>query len=170
MISKRFLLPLCLSLLLATTLLLPAQASAQGKKKAEKSFLKALNRIISNTRSQHWAYEDSMIVVQPFRISPEGILSVLTRYFSGTGSYLVRFEVPLSAIREVDHDIYIILVTGEDEVKLYDSPVGSDQLKLKGTRNLFHVGLVEDEGETIENLRQLWESLKKHHLQTIPVQ
>jgi GTP cyclohydrolase I len=49
-------------LLAALGCIIILSASAQTKAKDQKAFLNALNRLIANTTSQHWAYET------PFRI------------------------------------------------------------------------------------------------------
>lgn len=145
-----------------------APALAQGKTKAEKDFLYELNRVLKQARTQHWAYEDSMSIEKPFRISETGMLSVTTRFHSAEGSYLVKMEASMTDISFPVHDIYIILETAGDDVQVYESEKGSNTLVLKYKRELFHIGYLEDDGQTLERLEKLLAAVKKYYPSNAP--
>lgn len=127
--------------------------TARGKQKAITALCNALNHLLRKGGIQHWAYADSMQVLQPFAIDGEGNLSVTTRYQTDSGYYLVKMEAPLQEMRKADLDIYLILVTAAGQVKVYKSDRGSDQLKLVGRLNLLHIGLGEE--DSLEEIRRL---------------
>lgn len=138
-----------LILLLLLSMTLPVirghAQSGRDPEKVKRELLSALNRVIRKSGVQHWAYEGPVKIVQPFTIDKDGRLSVTTRYTTEKGDFLVKMETPLSEIRRADLDIYLILLTGPDQVNVYESEPGSTQLKLVNRRNLLHIGLADEE-------------------------
>lgn len=138
-------------------------AQAQSGQKAEQQFLQTLNTILKNSPLQHWAYSGKMSIDSAFAIDTAGILSVTVRYTTGTTFYRVRMEAPLNRIVQITHDIYVILEYAGKEVLVYESAENSSGLELRDRRNLFHTGIVEDDGETTEKLQKLLDELHKYY-------
>ncbi|CAN5636643.1 hypothetical protein BH11BAC3_BH11BAC3_47620 [soil metagenome] len=144
--------------------LLTHLANAQPKQKAAKEFLTKLNSILKNSPSQHWGYEGAMTIDSAFAISPAGILSVTVRYTNDSSFMRARMEAPVSKIKGALYDLYLILECAGDDVTIYQSEDGSNELKVTNKTHLFHVGEPTGDGYwEKENLEKLLDKLLKFY-------
>lgn len=129
--------------------------------KAEKALLKELNNILSQTPTIHFAYTDPMKIDSAFAIDTSKTLSVTVRYTSvDSGYYRIRMAVKLADVETAFQDMYLLLECKPAAVHLYESKFNSEQLVFIENRDLFHVGLKEDDGKTLERLQKKLEVLK----------
>jgi protein-tyrosine phosphatase len=138
-------------------------ARAQFRQKAEQAFVQELNTVLKGSPLHHWAYSGKMSIDSAFAINTAGILSVTVRYTTGTDFYRVRMEAPVNRIAGIAHDIYVILEYKAKDVHVYEAAENSNGLELRDRRNLFHIGIIEDNGQTIEKLQKLLDALRKYY-------
>jgi len=151
-------------LLTACYLFLSLLTNAQTKKqKAEKEFLNQLNSILINSKDQDWAHNGTMTVDIAFAINKEGILSVTVHYTDDDSAVVrMRMEAPVKKILRVAYDLYLILEYKEDEVAVYESEPGKNELVQVNKSNLFHIGIPQKEGYTQkEKLQKLLKKVLK---------
>lgn len=148
--------------LLLFSIVIASGINAQSKAKSEKLFVKELNAILKSSPTIHWAYEDKMSIDSVFAIK-NGILSVTVRYTTDSSFFRVRMAAPVSKIKSVAEDIYMILQFSANDVAVYISQNNSNELVFDSHRNLFHLGSKEDEGKTQIKLQLLLEKLLTYY-------
>lgn len=150
--------------LLYFSLLLPVAATAQTKQKAETAFLAELNKIISNSKEQHWAYKGVMTIDSAFAINKKGELSVTVRYTEDTDVVIARMVAPVKRKMRVAYDLYLILEYNDNAVAAYETAKNSTHLKELEKINYFHIGVPLYEGyKQQEKLQQLLDNLLKYY-------
>lgn len=128
---------------------------------AEREFLKAINKFATAATSQHWAHEGSELE-SPFTIVGDSITATF-RYQGDSAGYRLRFTAPLKKLRSIDHDLYLIMVFGRDQVMIYRNDLPGSGWHHWTTDVMLHLGLVES-GETeqlMEDVLASWERLKQ---------
>jgi len=141
--------------------LLIASVGFSQNTKAEKALLKELNSILSQTPTIHFAYTDPMKIDSAFAIDGGKTLSVTVRYNSpDSGFYRVRMAVALADVESAFQDMYLLLECKPAAVHLYESKFNSGQLLFVENRDLFHIGLREDDGKTLDRLRKLLQAVQ----------
>lgn len=139
-------------------------AFAQTKQKAEKDFLNELNSILKNSPSQHWGFDGVMTIDSGFSISPAGILSVTVRYTTEESFKRARMEAKMSKITGIAYDLYLILEYKTNEVSVFESEEGSNELKENRKSNYFHIGEPVGDGYVEKKkLEQLLEKVLKYY-------
>lgn len=139
-------------------------ATAQPQKKVEKDFLNELNSILKKSPTQHWGYDGTMTIDSAFSISPTGILSVTVRYSYDSSFMRARMEAPVSKIIGIAYDLYLILEFTTDEVPVYRSDEGSNELKEISKTYYFHIGEPVGDGlREKEKIEKLLEKLLKYY-------
>lgn len=138
---------------------------SKPQKKAEKEFLSQLNKIISQKNVQHhWLYEEPYTVVQPFQIDTAGILSVTIRYTTDSSWFLHRMEMPVKSIVGIAWDMYVIIESEKENVKVLESKPNSSLLKETFPRNIFHIAIVADDNPKVaDKLRKSWAKLAPYY-------
>ncbi len=139
--------------------------SAQTKQKAEAEFLQLLNKVVKQSVSQHWAYEDPFTVDSAFHITGD-TLTATFRFTNDSGSYRIRYAAPISKISSVDQDVYIILSFPGRMVNVYESLNGSNWVHIS-KRDLFHIGAFSLDQEMYpgvkEALERAWLKLSSYY-------
>ena len=142
------------------SLLLPIAATAQSKEKAQAAFLAALNKIISNSKEQHWAYKGVMTIDSAFAINKKGDLSVTVRYTEDTDVVIARIVAPVKKKMRVAYDLYLILEYNANDVSAYETAKNSNHLIELEKTNYFHIGVPLYEGyKQQEKLQKLLDNL-----------
>ena len=150
--------------LLYFSFLLPVAAIAQSKQKAETAFLAELNKIISNSKEQHWAYKGVMTIDSAFAINKKDELSVTVRYTEDTDVVIARMVAPIKKKMRVAYDLYLILEYNDNNVSAYETAKKSTYLKELEKTNYFHIGVPLYEGyEQQEKLQKLLDNLLKYY-------
>jgi hypothetical protein len=146
-------------------LVIHVTATAQSKQKTEQAFVKQLNKILLDSKQQHWKYKGTMTVDSAFAINTNGILSVTTRYTDDDATFIItRMEAPVKAIRQVAYDLYLILEYKDEVVTVFESEPNSKDLKKLFNTNLFHIGAPLNDGyKQQEKLQHLLEKLLKYY-------
>jgi hypothetical protein len=106
-------------LLAALGCIIILSASAQTKAKDQKAFLNALNRLIANTTSQHWAYETPFRIDSAFHIIGDTLSA--TFQYTDSFTYRIRYAAPIDKIKRIDHDVYLILIVPPKLVNMYEN-------------------------------------------------
>ena len=146
------------------SLLLSVAAMAQTKQKAEKAFVAELNKIISNSKEQHWAYKGVMTIDSAFAINKKGDLSVTVRYTEEADVVIARMVAPIKRKMRVAYDLYLILEYNDNYVSAYETAKNSTYLKELEQTNYFHIGVPLYEGyEQQEKLQKLLDNLLKYY-------
>ena len=131
-----------------------------------KPLLKALNDIINNTNSSHWAYTDRFTVQQPFKVDQQDVLSVILRYTTDSSYYLVKRFAPVDILIEVISDEFIVLKFNSKVVGLSISPANSEKLRLTVEKfNYMHVGIpIDNDADRISKaLQKIIGKLQEKH-------
>jgi hypothetical protein len=127
--------------IIAVSFLLPTAVSAQSKQVAEQEFVSQLNHILKISKPQQWGSErTTMSIDSAFALNKEGILSVTVRYTKDSTYTRVRKEAPVNKIIHVAYDLYLILEYNEEEVTIYNSEPGSNELSNSYKSSLLHIG------------------------------
>ncbi len=107
-----------------------------------------------------------MTIDSAFAINEKGVLSVTVRYTNDSSFIRARMEAPVNKIKRVAYDLYLILEYKDELVTYYESEPGSNELKEKGTTNLFHIGtpLPEDISYK-EKLQKALDKFLKYYVQ-----
>ncbi len=95
----------------------------------ETAFLAELNKIISNSKEQHWAYKGVMTIDSAFAINKKGDLSVTVRYTEDTDVVIARMVAPIKRKMRVAYDLYLILEYNDNYVSSYETAKNSTYLK-----------------------------------------
>ena len=142
----------------------PIVAIAQPKQKAQAAFLAELNKIISNSKEQHWAYKGVMTIDSAFAINKKDELSVTVRYTEDTDVVIARMTAPIKRKMRVAYDLYLILEYNDNYVSAYETAKNSTYLKELEKTNYFHVGVPLYEGyKQQEKLQKLLDNLLKYY-------
>ncbi len=137
---------------------------AQTKQKAEKAFVAELNKIISNSKEQHWAYKGVMAIDSAFAINKKGDLSVTVRYTEDNDVVIARMVAPIKRKMRVAYDLYLILEYNDNYVSSYETAKNSTHLKELEKTNYFHIGVPLYEGyEQQKKLQKLLDNLLKYY-------
>ncbi len=139
-------------------------AIAQPKQKAQAAFLAELNKIISNSKEQHWAYKGVMTIDSAFAINKKDELSVTVRYTEDTDVVIARMTAPIKRKMRVAYDLYLILEYNDNYVSAYETAKNSTYLKELEKTNYFHIGVPLYEGyKQQEKLQKLLDNLLKYY-------
>ncbi len=142
----------------------PIASIAQTKQKAETAFLAELNKIISNSKEQHWAYKGVMTIDSAFAITKKGELSVTVRYTEDTDVVIARMVAPIKRKMRVAYDLYLILEYNDNDVSAYETAKNGTHLKELEKTNYFHIGVPLYEGDKQqEKLQKLLDNLLKYY-------
>ena len=153
-----------LLVLLSFFLLLPIHLSTQTRKESQTTFLSELNDVLKNSKDQHWKYPGEMTIDSAFAINKKGIMSVTVRYKTDSSFVRVRMEAPINRVKKVAYDLYLILQYDQNEVTVFESENGSEELKEQLKTDLFHIGVSLNNGfYEQEKLRKLLKNLQKFH-------
>lgn len=100
-----------------------------------------------------------------FTISKKDILSVTVSYTDEEGSYVrSRMEAPVSKIKVIAYDLYLILDYKTDEVTHYESEPNSNALVEKYKTNYFHIGVPLGDGyKAQKKLQKLLDKLLQYY-------
>lgn len=132
---------------------------AQTKEQDEKAFLNALNQLLQVTRAQHWAYDVPFTTDSAFHIIDD-TLSATFRYQNDSMTFRIRYAAPVSRIREVVHDIYLILEFDSRCVNVYEQIDKQDWVRIE-KRGIFHIGEVDlenaEQWKLKEAIEKAWE-------------
>ena len=141
---------------------------AQGREKAESSFLKEINNVLQHSQDAGLSFMykvDSMIVDSPFVIK-EGVISVAVRYISETDTVRIRAEAPVSHLKDIGYDHYLIMLLKDEAVTQYEYKAGDNDYKQTMKKNLLHIGTpIKDGYGEQENLQKLLNKLLKYYKQ-----
>lgn len=137
---------------------------AQTKQKAETAFVAELNKIISNSKEQHWAYKGVMTIDSAFAINKKDELSVTVRYTEDNDVVIARMVAPIKKKMRVAYDLYLILEYNDNYVSSYETAKNSTYLKELEKSNYFHIGVPLYEGDKHqEKLQKLLDNLLKYY-------
>ena len=136
-----------------------APAIAQ-QKKAEQTFITALNRFASGTKTQHWAHGES-VLESPFQLIGDSLTATFG-YRGDSTDYRLRFTAPLKQLGSVDHDEFLILVFPFDRVVIYRGEGKNGNLDYWTTDFMLHLGKVESEQNESdkEKVMKAWRELQ----------
>jgi hypothetical protein len=128
----------------------------------QQRFVDELNKILLTTPHMDWKFEGKMKIDSMFFVDKNGMLSVTLRYITDSSFYKVRMEAPLNKIKYIDQDIYIFLRFKENDVKLYTSDLGNENLIYRENLNIFHIGEPADgiNQNTLNEIQHLYKSIQ----------
>ena len=81
-----------------------------------------------------------MTIDSAFAINARGVLSVTVKYATDTSVIRARMEAPVSQIKGVAYDLYLILEYTDEVVTMFYSESEGSELKETGKSHLFHIG------------------------------
>lgn len=136
---------------------------AQFKQKAENELLKELNKVLKKSPNHHWEHDGKMSIDSAFAINTQGNLTLTVRYTTDTSVLVVRTEAPLNKIVWAEKDVYLILKCNDKAVSIFNSEKNNNKLSLKIRRNMFHIGVAEDDSDTVGKVQKLLDNLRKFY-------
>lgn len=145
-----------ISIFICLFLLAPIFGSAQSKAKTQKKFLAELNTILQNSKEQSWNYPGKMSIDSAFALNKNGILSSTVRYSNDDSFIKVRMQIPLNKIKSIGYDLFLILISEENNVDVSEFVGDQTEPTNQYKYNLFHIGVPLGDGffekEKLENL------------------
>ena len=152
-------------LLFFVCLLVALQSNAQTRKKAELEFIKRLNTIANNSVAPSpREFEGKYSIDSAYAISKTGLLSTTFRYTTDTSFFRMRLTVPISKIRDIFYDYYLVMVCDPNAVTIYRSATNRKAVKESGNDYLFHIGVPVSAGEVQqEKLQQALVALQHYY-------
>lgn len=152
------------TILLVIATLISFVSFSQTKAKAEKEFLAALNKLVANSKSQHWAYEEPFKIDSAFHIYGDTI-SATFKFKGDTSLYRIRYAAPVSKITGIFHDMYLIFSLKGKNVQMYER-IGNEKKWVHfESRNYFHIALVETgpQMKIKQEIEDAWEKLSAYY-------
>jgi hypothetical protein len=137
---------------------------AQNKAKAEKEFLAALNKLVANSSSQHWAYEEPFAIDSSFHIYGDTI-SATFKFKTDTSLFRIRYAAPVRKISSILHDMYLIMMLPAKEVQMYEKIGDNKDWVRFDRRELFHIALAESDKQLKlkQAVEKAWAELERYY-------
>ncbi len=127
---------------------------------ARDMFIKKLNLVLSTTSKMDWKFDGTMTIDTPLHVDNSGFLSVTVRYKTDTTFYRVRMEAPINKISSIDMDIFLILFYKDNDVSVYVSDFGDENLRFKEKIQMLLLGepSSQDNKELLKEIKDLYKS------------
>ena len=134
-------------LIIATLCLSAFSTQAQSPSKQEQAFVDALNKLVTIAPQDIWCNGELMKLDSPFRLDGE-LLTVTWVCNTDSTWSKTRLTVPISKVRSVEWDLYLVLVCDErDAVEIHESRSDNPEWRLAEQTHLLHITPVSEENK-----------------------
>lgn len=140
---------------------------AQSRQKAESAFLREINNVFIQHPPDagfNTVYKiDSIMIDSPFTIK-DGMLSVAYRYKANSTFVKIMAAAPVSHLKEVGYDHYLVLLFKDEAVTQYQYEGNDNTATETIKKDLLHIGTpIKDGYKEKENLQKLLNKLLKYY-------